>query len=260
MIAVPLAGKSSVSAVVARIFVSGFGGLALAWALFTIPIFLQHSAVEKIGKQIIAGDSFKIAALASTRPTFVDLGKDKWSRPSVLSAAAIIDLRLLEQAIADSDQKNLDSLMSETDGMIRRSLANTPTDAFLWMILFWLENTQNGFKRTRLNYLQMSYRLGPNEGWIAVKRNRLAVAIFPSLPPDIAENAVSEFGRLVGSNFFAEAADIFAGPGWPIGDTLLSGLKDVDELNRQTFAKFIYRLGYDVLVPGIERPDWRPWH
>jgi hypothetical protein len=169
-------------------------------------------------------------------------------------------LRLLEQAIADGDQNNLDGLMSETDGMILKSLANAPTDPFLWTILFWLENTQNGFKRARLNYLQMSYLLGPNEGWIAVKRNRLAVAIFPSFPPDIAENAVSEFSRLIGSGFFVEAADILGGPGWPIRETLLSGLKDVDELNRQTFAKIVYSLGYDVMVPGIDRPDWRPWH
>ena len=260
MIDVPLKKGAPVSFVAARILVVGFGSLAVAWALLTFPIFWRQSALEQIERHIIAGDSFKTAALVPERPTFVELGKDKWSRPSVLSAAAVIDLHLLEQAITDSDLKNLDTLMSETDGMIRKSLANSPADPFLWTVLFWLENTQNGFNRTHLKYLQMSYFLGPNEGWIAVKRNRFALAIYSALSPDLAENTVSEFSRLVGSNYFAEAADILSGPGWPIHDTLLAGLKDVDEVNRQTFAKIVYKLGYDVLVPGIERPDWRPWH
>jgi hypothetical protein len=260
VISVPVSGSVSAPFVATRIAIGGFGCLAVAWAIFSFPIFWHQTAIEKIKRQIIVGDSFKTAALGLIRPAFVEFGNDKWSRPSVLSVAAVIDLRLLEQAVADSDQKNVDSLMSETNGLIRKSLANTPADAFLWAVLFWLEDTQYGFERERLKYLQMSYLLGPNEGWIAVRRNRLALAFFSALPPDVAANAVSEFARLVGSNFFAEAANILEGPGWPIRDTLLSGLKDVDEPNRQSFAKIVYKLGLDVLVPGIERPDWRPWH
>jgi len=60
------------------------------------------------------------------------------------------------------------------------------------------------------------------------------------LSPDIAENAVKEFVRLVGSRFFAEAADILAGPGWPIRDILLSGLGGVDQVDRQIFAEIVY--------------------
>lgn len=255
----PLRENGSVSFVVGRILVSGFGGLAVAWALFTFPIFWQQSALKKIEQHIVAGDSFKASALAPLRPALDMVGQGKWDRPSALSSASVIDLRLLEQAFADNDRTNIDSLMAETGGMIRKSLANSPADPFLWTVLFWLENTQNGFNRAHLKYLQMSYLLGPNEGWVAVNRNRFALAMFSVLSPDIAKNAVSEFARVVGSNFFTEAADILSGPGWPIRDTLLSGLKDVDEVNRQTFAKLVYKRGYDVTVPGVDRPDWRPW-
>ena len=245
---------------VARVFVIGFGGMAIAWGLFVFPVFWQQSSLETIARHIVAGDIFKGDVVDSMKTGFVELGRDKWSRPSVLSSAAVVDLRVLEQAIAKDDRKNLDTLMTTTDEMIRRSLTDTPADPFLWTVLFWLENTRSGFSKSHLQYLKMSYFLGPNEGWIGVKRNRFALALYPSLPKDLGEDAVHEFSRLVGSNYISEAADILGGPGWRVRDILLSGLKDVDEDSRQAFSKYIYKQGYDLAVPGVERPEWRPWH
>lgn len=250
----PANGSSSVSSGAARILVGSFAILTIAWVFFVVPVFWRQSPIENIARHIIAEDSFKIESLTSIKSTYSDLESLQGGRSSVLSAAAVINLRLLEQAIARSDLKNLDSLMLETAGMIRQSLANVPADPFLWAVLFWLENTRNGFNRARLGYLKMSYLIGPNEGWIGVKRNRFSLAIYPSLTQDLAENAVSEFAHLVDSNYYGAAADILEGPGWPIRDVLMSGLKDVDDISRQTFAKVIYRRGLDLSVPGVDRP------
>jgi len=260
MIAMSAKGSFSVSSIAARSLVGGFASLAITWVFFVVPVFWRQSPVENIARHIIAENSFKTESLTSIKSTYSDLERLQGGRASVLSAAAVINLRLLEQAITRSDLKNLDSLMIETDGMIRQSLADAPADPFLWTVLFWLENTRNGFNPARQGYLKMSYSAGPNEGWIAVKRNRIALAIYPSLTPDLAENAVSEFAHLVGSNYFGAAADILEGPGWPIREVLMSGLKDVDDISRQTFAKVIYRRGLDLSVPGVARPEWRPWH
>lgn len=256
----PADGSSSVSSNAVRVLVGGFSGLAIAWAFFAGPVYWRQSPIENIARHIIAEDSFKPESLISIKSTYPDLESLRGGRASVLSAVAVINIRLLELAIARSDIKNLDNLMLETDGMIRQSLANAPADPFLWAVLFWLENTRSGFNRDRLDYLKMSYLIGPNEGWIGVKRNRFALAIYPSLTTDLAENAVSEFAHLVESNYFGATADILEGPGWPIRDVLLSGLKDVDDVSRQTFAKVIYRRGLDLSVPGVDRPEWRPWH
>ena len=80
-----------------------------------------------------------------------------------------------------------------------------------------------GFDNFRI--LRMSYRLGPNEAWIALKRNRIAFARFRRLPPDLAEDAIDEFTRLVKANFIDQAVDIFTGPAWPERDLLLSRLE-----------------------------------
>lgn len=256
----PTIGSPVVPFIVARVIVGGFSVVVLAWAIFIAPMLWSQSPIENIAKNIIAGDSFKIESLTSINTAFSDLEKAPVARGSTLSARAVLNLRLLEMAIGRGDQKGLDRLMNETSELIRRSLVDSPADSFLWTVLFWLENTRNGFNRAYLEYLKMSYMVGPNEGWVAVKRNRFALAVFSSLTPDISENAVGEFSRLVRSNYSGAAADILEGPGWPIREALLAGLKNVDEINRQSFARLIYRRGFDLEVPGVGRPDWRPWH
>jgi hypothetical protein len=257
---VRLTFSESVREAVLRIIVCSLGGVAVAWALYVFPIFWLQSGIKQTAKHIIAGDSFKTTVLYSVDATLTSIKTDKWDRPSVFGSAALIRLRLLEQAIADDDRKAIDGRMVELQTGIRKSLANSPAAPFLWLVLFWLENSQNGFARDHLKYLRASYLTGPNEGWIAMKRNRVALAIFSQLPPDLAECVIHEFARLVGSLFIDEAADILVGPGWPIHNRLLLALKDVTLINRQFFAKTVYRLGYDVSVPGVAPEAFRPWN
>lgn len=253
-------GGGAIPFTAVRIIVGGFSGLVIVWTLYVGPQLWTQSPIENIAKHIIAEDSFKSESLTAIEMASSDLKNAPVARGSASSARAVLNLRLLELAIGRGDQKDIDRLMKETSELSRRSLVNSPADSFLWTVLFWLENTRNGFSRAHLDYLRMSYSVGSNEGWVAVKRNRFALAVYSSLTPDIAENAVGEFSRLVGANYFGAAADILEGPGWPIREALLAGLKNVDEINRRSFARLIYKRGFNLVVPGVERPDWRPWH
>lgn len=243
-----------------RIFVCGLGIATIAWGGYAFPVFWRQSGIEQTAAHIIAGDPYKANVLSALAPQLDAIEVDSWGRTSALRNSAVIRLRILENAIADGDQNLVDRQMIKLHEAIDESLANTPADPFLWFVLFWLENTQNGYSADHLKYLRMSYSLGPNEGWIGVKRNRFALAIFSQLPADLAENAKGEFVRLVDSRFFSVMADILVGPGWEIRGILLTGLKDAAEVNRELFAKTVYKLGYDISVPGVERPDQRPWH
>jgi hypothetical protein len=74
--------------------------------------------------------------------------------------------------------------------------------------------TRNGFRPDDVKYLRMSYRLDPNEGWIALKRNRLAFEKFDQLSTDLAESAIGEYVALVKSGLYEQAAEILSGPAW----------------------------------------------
>ena len=85
---------------------------------------------------------------------------------------------------------------------IRESLSCSPADPFLWLALYWLDGTQHGYRPEDLKYLELSYQLGPNEGWIALRRNSVAFATFQQLPPELAEFAINEFVGLLKARFY----------------------------------------------------------
>jgi len=89
----------------------------------------------------------------------------------------------------------------------------------------WMKNALHGFKPDHLEYLRMSYLMGPKEGWIALKRNVLALAVFERLQLDVAEMAVRELANMLSSGLVREAVRIFTEPAWRIRDLLLPHLK-----------------------------------
>lgn len=236
------------------------GGLAATWASYSLPVLARQAPLESVAKRIAARESYQLGTLS-------DLGADatlgfesKWRRPSVLASIATIDLRLLERAMTLSDTAKIDQMLAETETAIQRSLSAAPADPFLWTVYFWVENNRLGFKPSHLDYLRRSYETGPSEGWVASSRGRFALALFGVLPPDLADMAVSEFSRLVASRFHSAAIDLLSRQSEPLTSRLLTSLSSVEFDDRQNFAKASYRKGYDWPVPGIDKPEWRPWH
>jgi hypothetical protein len=98
--------------------------------------------------------------------------------------------------------------------------------------------------------LTASYRLGPNEGWIALKRNPVAFANFDELPDDLRRIVVQEFVRIVEMDTIDDAMKIFVGPAWDNRELILSQMDQVPLPQRQGFQAALNSAGYDVVVPG----------
>lgn len=227
--------------------------------LVSSPLFGRSSAVAQVASHIIAGEAYKPDVLNALTAQW-DARPSATLRASNFSKIAVICLRLAEEAIGHGDRLVIDARLDTVAHVVNEAIANTPSDPFLWLVLFWLDNRRNWLRPEALRYLRMSYALGPNEAWIALKRNHLSLAIFPALPAELKEAAISEFIGLVNSGLYDDAADIVTGPGWPERDVLMGRLKDLKDADRRGFAKVLYDRGVDgVSVPGIEPPPPRPW-
>jgi hypothetical protein len=235
----------------------GFCIFSLSWALFALPVFLRQSSLEYVSKRIVAGDQFRVDALGKITESVAASSAER--RDSFTAQLAIVHLRMLEQAKANGDQLAVDRATQLLRYTLVQALSQAPSDSFLWLVFFWLENSIQGFSTNHLKYLEFSYRTGPNEGWIAVKRNRLALVVYQKLDSQLATLAGDEFARLLDSGFVVETASIFTGPGWSVRNILLPRLETVGLAQRQQFAKLVYRLGYNVLIPGVVERGQRPW-
>jgi hypothetical protein len=239
--------------IAARIFLVALGVAALAWGVLALPAAWKQAPLHRLATQIIAAEGFKTEALIE-RARASDAGDEAYCQAKTLRSIAVIRLRVLEDALGRGQRDMIDRNTEELRAALRRSLGCAPADSFLWLLLFWSENASRGFSLDNLKYLRMSYRYGPHEGWIALKRNHLALALFEQLPVELAEMAISEFVRLLQNGFHQDAVAIFTGPGWRLRETLLTRLNSVDERHRRIFANILHERGYDVAVPGIKSP------
>jgi hypothetical protein len=246
--------------VLARLVALILGVSAIAWGAATFPIFWSQLSIERTATAIANSSAFKPHSLDPLLPAIAQIEQSSYCRPEAMHSAAIIRLRLAEEAITNAERDAIDTRLGALQDSIAKSLACAPSDPFLWAILTWLDQTRQGFRPQQLTYLRLSYQLGPYEGWIADKRNRLALSMFWRLPPDLTEAVVREFAAMVNSQFYEAAIAILTGSGWPLHDQLLAGLRDSDLRQREEFAKELYSAGYDLSVPGIAPPhDRRPW-
>jgi hypothetical protein len=236
------------------------GCMAAGWGIAEFPVFWRQSSLERIADRIVAGQPFNEAVLARRLPAIQSIESATFCRPAAIRSAAIIRLRMVELAESPGEQKYANGNMRSLDGVIRSSLSCSPADPFLWLVLYWVEGPQNSLGSADPGYLRLSYQLGPNEGWIGLKRNRFVMAEFEKLPADLEVSATNEFTSLLESGFYGQVADIFIAQPSRMRDLLLSRLQNVAERHRRALSNVLYAKGEDIEVPGIERTESRPRH
>jgi hypothetical protein len=242
-----------------RVGMMALGFAAVRWGMVTLPIYWRQSPLEWMARGIAAGEPFKMEALIGQVPAIEGAEQATFCRPIALRSAAIISLRIAEEEIASNDQAVGDRDMKLLRDAIYRALECSPADAFLWLTLYWLETTGSEVRPEYLRYLRMSYRLGPNEGWIAVKRNSIALASYEQLPSDIKTLSVHEFADLLESGFYTEVLTVLTNSAWRLRDVLMASIANVPERHRRALADLLYQRGYDVDVPGVNRTR-DSWH
>ncbi len=234
------------------------GVFSVWWGMSTFPVFWRDARLDHTAEYILSGGKFKREIL-QTLLAEAESAQSAWARPEALRSAAILRFSLVEQANRAEHSKPPGPIVDQLGASVRRSLAAAPADPLLWLALFWSKRLKDDRSKEDFAYLRMSYRVGPHEGWVAARRNTIAFDHFPELPQDLADAAVTEFRDLVGSGYFNTAAKILVGPGWPIHEMLLRRLEDAPVEARRQLAFVAKARGYDIAVPGVERPEPRPW-
>jgi hypothetical protein len=243
----------------ARIFLWLLGSGAIAWAAFVLPLFWQQATLSRVASELLQGHSFKIQWVLREAQEAEAAQQSSFCDPTILHDAVVLHLAILDDAMSASNKTLVNSAYSPLYDSTRRALSCAPADPFAWLTLFWLDFSKYGFERDNATYLRLSYALGPNEGWIALRRSRLAIALFPRLPADLADDAIDEFIRLVDTGtLYSETAGIFASATPAVQSRLLERIKSAKAVPRQIFARTLYDEGFDVKILGIDGPA-QPW-
>ena len=228
------------------------GICAIIWSLSVVPTFRLESPLSDAEQRILSAETFNDAQLDTIKDQLAKSSKGFLS-PSGSISNAVIRLRLLEREL-QLPRGNDPAGLPEAEKAVQAALAETPTSSYMWLAEYWLKHRRGEPAGHDLQLLDMSYRTGPNEAWIAQRRNPIALSGFASLPKELAERSLAEFTGLVRSGLYADAANILAGPGWPVRGMLLRGLTQLDEGDRRRFARALEAKDLEdvVVVPGLE--------
>lgn len=243
----------------ARAFACLVGLAAIAWGGFLLPIFWEEASADSVASELLKGHAFKPQLMLADAQKADAAERSPFCDPIVLHDAVVLRLKILSNAIAARDNALINSSYNLLYSADRTALSCAPTDSFAWLTLFWLDVAKHGFERDSSAYLRLSYALAPNEGWIALRRSRLAIASLRKLPPDLASDAIDEFVKLVNTGaLYPETAAIFASATPAVQSLLVEHLKSVKPIPRDIFAKALYDKGLDIHIPGVDKPTW-PW-
>ncbi|MBU6461127.1 MAG: hypothetical protein KGL35_28930 [Bradyrhizobium sp.] len=235
----------------ARSFTASLGICSLAWVIYSLPVFRAEVMLSDTVQTILSGESYNATQLDWLERR-LDAIPPQTLRSTALNDVAVIRLKLTESKLVAHDPQ-IASDLSNLNTAVTAALEGTPSSSFLWLIKYWIQQERGGAADDGLKLLRMSYSLGPNESWIAIRRLPLALRVFSSLPPDIADQTLSEFAGLVRSHFYQEAADIVAGPGWAVHEKLLGRLAELKKSYRNQFAQVLASKDLEgASVPGAD--------
>jgi len=234
------------------------GIAGVIWPLSALSAFWVAVPAKETTGRILAGDRFKPRALNATMAMLEAQRRLSVARNDVARAEALIGLRIAEEGTRRRSAEDTDREAALADAKTRSSLEINPADSFLWLMLYSMETAYRGFDEKTLGYLSQSYATGPIEGWISLRRNKLALAIFSNLTGTAQQKVVSEFAGMVDSGFIDAAGLNLMGVGWEQRERLLASIANVNVIPREALAKQLAREGLRVRVPGIE-VDERIW-
>jgi hypothetical protein len=243
----------------ARWVIGLLGVAAIAWTVFVLPRFWSQATISQAAARIIAGDVYAPDAMSALEAS-IQSNRNLAQRPAVLGPASIIHLRAIDDAIAQGDQQPINPRLTVLRTAVTDALTNAPDDSYQWVVLYWVEDRLHGYDPKNLRYLQMSYAIGPQEGWIALWRNRISLGVYAALTSELKEAALNEFVGLVRSQFYAGAVEILSDSTPMVRERISARLAQLSESDRKSFAKVLADKDLlDVAVPGVNIEPSRPW-
>lgn len=240
-----------------RALIGLLGLVAVVWVSVVFPAFLLTGAARTAAKLIVEDDRLPPGGLAELHER-LQSARLALVPPKLVAAKALVRLRLADEEAQTSQQIDAKRIFDEVNNELIAALVEVPGDSFLWMMYYSTAVARTGSQLEHRDYLVQSYKAGPNEGWIALRRNRLSLSLPPPLISMLEKYIVAEFAAITNSGFVEDAASNLALVGRDQQEVLLAGLSTLDIQPRMALAKKLSRAGIRVTLPGVRLDEsWR---
>jgi hypothetical protein len=246
----------------ARVIIFLFGSVAVAWGAYQFSLTRQQEPVQRAASDLLKGRGFSSRTLTKLLSDSDSAAARAICVPSELRSLVVLRIALLKSEIADGKASvaSADASYVQLYQLAKAALECSPSDAYIWMTLFWLDASRHGLTPENAKFLQMSYESGSNEGWVAFGRVQVALSLLDRLPDRLSQNVVDDFIKLLNTGvLYDDLAAVLVDEAPGVKTRVIRSLDAVGPSVRQKLSKALRDKDADVVIPGVQAPD-RPWH
>ena len=215
--------------------------MGLAWGFSILPKSEASDDLRDTQNQLLRSETFAPKTLTRTleSPAFRNL--------SDCDAPAQIALLLIEARVAEASLRagavtDFDRLSKAVESRSDRILACAPRQSFAWLVKFSQAVLRGQLDEQSFNLLFMSYETSPNEAWISIRRNNVAIPLLLVLPERLKEEALTDFRRLMNGDFREEAARLYLAASQAIRPLLQASIEKLEADRQKVFWETVYRI------------------
>ncbi|MBY0383498.1 MAG: hypothetical protein K2W78_16515 [Xanthobacteraceae bacterium] len=193
-----------------RLLIALLAVAGLSWGIATLPKSESLDDLRDFEAILLHNEEFSANALArrleSTETKSLS-GCDTHSQ----NALSLAEMRLTQAALLSGNTKTFTDRANAIEARLRLVLSCAPHHSFSWLMAFALDVLHGRINDHSFQLLAMSYATSPNEAWIAIRRNPLAVRLFEAAPDALRPPILREFQLLVINGFSKDAASGYRG-------------------------------------------------
>lgn len=230
--------------------------VGLAWSVTIFPVAVKTSRLEFIAADMLASRTFEPDRLARIVAYARSFDPARGCLGNAPTERAVVTYYAAGDAVANKSGASPAPAIAEAKAANEAALRCSVYQPQLWLQLFWLATVDGTPPDARaLELLRLSYRFGPNEGWVSSYRSRVALRNYDELSPDLQETARREFVLLVRDNPRRAATTIRRQE----RDARAEMASWLTVLPLETRAKFKFYLAEDdIAIPGVAENTGEP--
>ena len=239
-----------------RLLLLTWGLVGIAWPLAMARDRLLDTPFENMAFRINTGQAYDYDVLARTSvrdpdPPGCDLNG--------MRQHLIVRSELLNAAIESGAIDQIDAVSDELWSASERLLICEPSDSFSWLMRYWLMTRRVGLTPDTFAALERSYRFGPREAWIAVRRNQLAISVFDYLPATLKAQALTEYVDLLRAYVTSAPVEVFVRSKPNVRRALMDATRQLPDTLRNSLLSTLEVRVADFDFRPYDPNPVRPW-
>jgi len=218
--------------------------IGMVWGGFALPTSAVADHFGYLEARLLHPETFdpNILALKLESPATKDLSDcDNHAQTALL----LTEMRLAEAALRAGELAEFDQRSLSMDVRARRVLGCVPRDSYVWLLAFSVYVLHGQLNEQSFKLLAMSYDTSPNEAWIAIRRNIVALPLVLVVPQPLQDKILTEFQQLVRNGFRHEASQSYSGASRAVQSLLRPRIEQLDaDLQKSLWDEIAKNLSY----------------